>query len=193
MENLDANFWNDLYINHDTGWNIGTISTPIKEYIDQLDNKNLRILIPGCGLGHEGRYLHEQGFKNTHLLDFSQEAIDTFQEQNPGFPKENLHVEDFFSHQGEYDLIIEQTLFCALDPSLRQKYSDKTSELLKKGGKLVGLLFNREFEEGPPFGGTKEEYEQYFKPNYSVIRMEECYNSIEKRKGTELFIRMTKY
>jgi hypothetical protein len=63
---------------------------------------------------------------------------------------------------------------------------------LKPEGKLVGLLFNRSFEGGPPFGGSKEEYETYFHPYFSSIKMDECHNSIEPRMGTELFIQLQK-
>lgn len=46
---LDAHYWNERYQNSATGWDIGAVSTPLKEYIDQLDSKEIRILIPGCG------------------------------------------------------------------------------------------------------------------------------------------------
>ena len=110
----------------------------------------------------------------------------------PDFPSENLFVTDFFQHGGKYDLILEQTLYCAIDPSLRTKYAQKVNELLKTGGKLVGLLFDRNFESGPPFGGSKAKYMECFSPYFSHLKMEACYNSIEPRKGTELFIQLQK-
>ncbi|MCU0386695.1 MAG: TPMT family class I SAM-dependent methyltransferase, partial [Flavihumibacter sp.] len=82
--------------------------------------------------------------------------------------------------------------FCALDPSLRSQYVNKMSALLAPGGKLVGVLFNRAFEGGPPFGGSKEEYEQLFAKTFSRRSMEPCYNSIPPRRDAELFIRMEK-
>ena len=33
----------------ETGWDIGYVSTPIKEYFNQVKNKELKILIPGGG------------------------------------------------------------------------------------------------------------------------------------------------
>lgn len=62
------------------------------------------------------------------------------------------------------------------------------SELLKPGGKLIGLLFDRIFEGGPPFGGDKEEYEQLLKTQFTIKTLEPCYNSIQPRAGTELFM-----
>lgn len=192
MENLSKEYWSERYQMNQTGWDLGDIAPPIKAYIDQLEDKSLTILIPGCGNGHEGSYLFEKGFDNVHLLDFAEEPLRAFKQRNPLFPAENLHNEDFFKHHGQYDLIIEQTLFCAIDPSLRLKYAEKLNSLLKENGKVVGVLFNRDFQGGPPFGGSKEEYTTYFNPNFSTVKMEECYNSISPRKGTELFIQFKK-
>jgi methyl halide transferase len=61
---MDNNYWNTRYLEEQTGWDIGYPSTPLKEYIDQLTNKSIRILIPGCGNGYEGEYLHQNGFTN---------------------------------------------------------------------------------------------------------------------------------
>lgn len=61
---LDADFWNERYSSQQTGWDIGSPSTPLKEYIDQLTDKDIRILIPGCGNAYEAEYLHQQGFSN---------------------------------------------------------------------------------------------------------------------------------
>ena len=89
-----------------------------------------------------------------------------------------------------FDLIVEQTFFCAIDPSLRKKYFEKMYSLLKPKGKIVGLLFDTEFEVSPPFGGTKSEYENYFKNLFKINVFEKCYNSIKPREGKELFINL---
>lgn len=192
MEKLSADYWNNRYKESTDFWDLKEISPPFKAYIDQLLDKNLRILIPGCGYGYEGKYLFDKGFKNVFLLDFAEEPLLNFRKENPEFPVENLIKDDFFTHTGKYDLILEQTLFCAIDPKLRRDYSKKTSELLDLKGKLVGLLFNREFDLEPPYGGNKEEYLTYFTPFFSTVEMENCYNSILPRMGSELFVKMVK-
>jgi thiopurine S-methyltransferase len=65
-------------------------------------------------------------------------------------------------------------------------------DMLNDGGKLVGLLFDRDFQDGPPFGGNKEEYLNYFSPLFNIKIFEKCYNSIEPRMGSELFIILEK-
>lgn len=191
-EFLSPEFWSDRYKNDQTGWDLGQVSPPIQHYVDQLNNKDMKILIPGCGSGYEGEYLFRHGFKNVHLLDFAAAPLVAFKTRLPEFPETQLHVGDFFKHQGEYDLIIEQTLFCAIDPSLRRAYAEKAASLLRPGGKLVGVMFNREFEGGPPFGGSREEYITYFQPYFTTLNMDPCYNSITPRAGSEVFVNLVK-
>lgn len=190
MEKLDKHYWQQRYEEGSTGWDTGAVTTPIKEYVDQLKDKKIRILIPGCGNGYEAQYVYEQGFENVHVLDFAQQPLDDLLLRNPAFPQAHLHREDFFEHQGEYDLILEQTFFCALDPALRENYVVKMKSLLSEKGKLAGVLFNRDFKDGPPFGGTAEEYQQLFSAHFKNVSIAPCYNSIEPRQGTEVFIRI---
>ena len=189
MVQLNKDIWNERYHSNDIGWDVGHISTPLKEYFDQLENKNLKILIPGCGNAYEAEYLIQLGFKNVFLIDWAQKALDEFQKRNPNFPSKHLIWEDFFEHKGAYDLIIEQTFFCAINPSLREDYAIQMKSLLIKDGRLVGLLFNDKlYRNRPPFGGKKSEYLDLFSKHFQQVSMEKAYNSIPPRKGRELFI-----
>ena len=114
------------------------------------------------------------------------------QRPNILIPENQILYGDFFEHEGSYDLIIEQTFFCAIKPQLRQKYVLKCHELLNPNGKLLGVLFNREFEGGPPFGGSVEVYERLFKSQFSVVNVEECQYSIKPRIGNEVIINCKK-
>jgi thiopurine S-methyltransferase len=188
MQELNKTYWTNRYLTKKTGWDLGNISSPLKNYIDTIENKKLKILIPGAGNAYEAEYLFSKGFLNTFVLDFSDFPIKDFKKRNPDFPAKNLITEDFFEHIGSYDLIIEQTFFCAIEPILREKYVEKMSQLLAPNGKLVGLLFNSTFNsEGPPFGGNKEEYEKLFSKKFKIEKMELCKNSVKPRLGNELF------
>ena len=193
MVDLDENFWTRRYEDGYTGWDIGSVSRPIDQYLCQIENKDLEVLVPGGGNAYEVEKAWGLGFSKVHLLDISEYPIEKFLVRNPDFPRDQVHHEDFFEHQGQYDLILEQTFFCALDPGLRNSYSQKMHQLLKPGGKLVGVLFNREFEKhGPPFGGNESEYRQYFQSYFKFCAFEECYNSIPPRQGSELWINLQK-
>lgn len=185
---FDKAFWESKYSIEETGWDIGYASTPLITYFDQLLNKELKILIPGGGNCYEAEYLYEQGFKNIFVIDIAEQPLKNLKKRFPNFPDNQLINDDFFSHQEKYDLIVEQTFFCALDPVLRKKYVKKMVELLAEKGKLAGLLFDFELtEEGPPFGGSSEEYLKLFPPYFNIKKLEKCYNSIQPRAERELF------
>lgn len=187
MEELNAEYWSNRYQNNETGWDLGDLSPPLKAYFDQLSNKELKILIPGCGRGYEGIYLFKKGFLNVYFADFSPEVIDSIKKSIPEISNNQLICQDFFTIENKFDLIIEQTMFCAINPSLRERYVQKAEKLLRPNGKMVGLLFNRDFEGGPPFGGSKMEYENLFSKYFNLQIMENSYNSVEPLKGHELF------
>lgn len=189
QDTLNKTFWDTRYQNNETGWDLGMVSDPLKTYIDQIENKELKILIPGCGNSYEAEYLIGNGFTDVTLIDISEEAVKNLSEKFKNNPEIKIIEGDFFEHDGQYDLILEQTFFCALDPSLREKYAEKMYRLLKPGGKLAGVLFNCVFEkDGPPFGGSDKEYFEYFKTNFEIKVMNQCFNSIAPRNGNELFI-----
>ncbi|MGB1205843.1 MAG: methyltransferase domain-containing protein [Chitinophagales bacterium] len=188
MENLDKAYWQNRYEIADIGWDIGHISTPLKAYFDQLTDKKIKILIPGCGNAYEAEYLFQQGFEEVYILDWSQKALDNFNSRVPSFPSEHLIQSDFFRHEGKYDLIVEQTFFCALNPEKRKAYVQQMKALLYEKGRLAGLMFGVHFPKSPPYGGDKTEYEELFSPAFHIKTMEKCYNSIAPRQGSELFV-----
>lgn len=186
---FNQSFWEEKYSQSNTHWDIGEPSTPIKNYINQLTNKDLKILIPGSGNAYEAEYLHLQGFKNVFILDIAKQPLENFKNRVSNFPSAHLIHDDFFLHQQTYELIIEQTFFCALDPKLRNKYVEKMNQLLKPNGKIVGLLFNFELTEiGPPFGGSFIEYQLVFSKYFKIKTFEPAHNSIKPRAGRELFV-----
>ncbi|MFT5821693.1 MAG: SAM-dependent methyltransferase [Crocinitomix sp.] len=187
---MEKEFWDKRWNTKKTQWDMGNVSPPLKAYIDQLTDKTIRILIPGCGNAYEAQYLMEQGFKNTFIIEISKGAIDSFKTRYPDFPEEQIFHEDFFDLQSDkiYDLILEQTFFCAIQPEKRNDYAVKMKSLLKPKGKLIGLMFDFPLESGPPFGGSITEYETYFKPLFTQVAMEPAHNSIKARQGRELFV-----
>jgi|TARA_B110000444_G_C18807914_1_gene580984 SAM-dependent methyltransferase len=185
---LNKKNWNSRYDTKETGWDIGFVSPPLKEYIDQITDLNIKILIPGCGNAYEAEYLFNKGFKNIFIVDYSQIAISNLIKRIPDFPIFNAVCDDFFNISGQYDLILEQTFFCAIDPKLRNNYAKQISSLLKENGKLVGLFFSVPmFSDHPPFGGSKQEYIECFSKLFSINTIEKCYNSIKSRNNKELF------
>lgn len=190
---LDGDYWNNRYITETTGWDLGQVSPPLQAYIDQLADKNIQILIPGCGNTYEADYLIKKGFTNITLIDIAGALVESLQKKYRDIPNIKIIQGDFFEHSGQYDLVLEQTFFCALNTALRKRYADTMFALLKPEGKLTGLLFNRQFEEqGPPFGGSMAEYEQLFAGKFILKTLAPAYNSFSKRRDTELFMILVK-
>ncbi len=54
---LDKTYWKYRYQQKQTGWDIGFASTPLVTYFDHLNDKDIKILIPGCGNAYEAEYL----------------------------------------------------------------------------------------------------------------------------------------
>ncbi|WP_297694674.1 methyltransferase domain-containing protein [uncultured Eudoraea sp.] len=187
--NLNKEYWEERYAVNNLGWDIGAASTPLKEYIDQLEDKNLKILIPGAGNGYEAIYLHKSGFTNVYVLDLARQPLEKIKAEIPEIGDNQLINGDFFDLDlKDFDLILEQTFFCALNPKLRANYVQKMLQLLKQGGKLAGLFFDFPLTpSGPPFGGSAEEYKALFDPFLKIKVLERANNSIPPRKGKELF------
>lgn len=182
-------FWSKKYSEPNQKWDIGYISTPLKSYIDQLKNREIKILVPGAGNGYEVAYLWEMGFKDLYVVDIAPEPLVSLEQRVPKLPESRLIEEDFFKlDEGEFDLVLEQTFFCALPPEARSDYVKKMWEILKPGGKLAGLFFSFPLtSDGPPFGGSEAEYRSLFSPYFNLLTLEPAYNSIPPRAGNELF------
>ncbi len=188
MQKINKAYWNSLYQKKQLAWDVGYVSTPLKGYFNQLENKALQILVPGGGGGHEAAYLYENGFLKTFYLDFAEEAVNTFKRNYPAFPVSNIIRQDFFEHERTYDLIVEQAFFTSIIPEKRALLADRIVKLLKPGGKYAGVFFDKEFQESePPFGALKETYLELIKEKLSVKIFETAYNSIKARAGSEIF------
>lgn len=190
---LDESYWTERYHHQQTGWDLGQVSPPLGNYIDQLKDKDLAILIPGSGNSYEAAYLYHQGFKKVYILDISEVPLRAFKRKYPQFPDNQVLHDDFFSIQGRYDLILEQTFFSALSPDLRPQYVEKVLRMLRPGGKLVGVLFDDPlFTDHPPFGGSREDYLGFFAPHFKIRKFERSYNSVKPRQGREFFMILEK-
>lgn len=195
---FDAAYWQGRYMDARTSWDTGRVTPPLQGYFDQLDvRQQPRILIPGAGRAYEAEYLHQAGYRKVYVADIAPAALLAFKQRVPTFSGEHLLLEDFFALRpspGTFDLIVEQTFFCALNPSLRPAYARQCAHLLRPGGTLMGLLFDTDFGPvtEPPFGGSRAEYRRYFEPYFEFRHFETATNSIRPRAGRELFICLKK-
>lgn len=192
MHPPEAQYWDLRYLKGETGWNLNSLSPPLVHFIHSLPEtaKNWHILFPGSGESPDPAFWYNNGFKNTFALDFSSEARKLFLDKNPTFPSQQFLCTDFFCLPPEnWDLILEQTFFCALPPSLRKDYVEQMYRILKPGALLAGVWFNRHFEQnGPPYGSSVHENIDLFSLGFDIISAEPCSHSVKPRAGTEYWM-----
>ncbi|GAV21056.1 magnesium-protoporphyrin O-methyltransferase [Mariprofundus micogutta] len=146
----DRAFWEAKYENKETGWDRGGFSPALSTWLETLEP--CRILVPGCGRGHEVIELARRGF-DVVAVDVATPAINHMQAM---LEKEKLsatliHADLFELELEPFDAIYEQTCLCALQPTQWEKYEQWLHTQLKPGGQLLALFMQTGAEGGPPF------------------------------------------
>lgn len=157
--------WNASYKNQETPWDKG-LPTPVLNEVLARHPGVLqgRVLVPGCGLGHDARAIAAQGAAAVVGADIAPLAIEKAKACDTGNTVD-FRLIDMLAPAAEltgtFDAVWEHTCLCALDPELRSAYAAGVKAVLKPGGTLAGVFFiNPEMdpgETGPPFGITPEE------------------------------------
>lgn len=186
-------FWEDIYLADDAGWDLGDV-TPIFEFIAESISPG-KLCILGCGRGYDAVMFAQKGFDVT-AVDFAPSAIQAVQELADEADVFVKTVEtDIFSLRTEFDntfeYIIEQTCFCAINPSRRKDYEKLVKQILEPFGKLIGLWFPLDksiTDGGPPWGTTISEVKALFINEWKVEREEFPNLSIKSRMNREKLI-----
>ena len=147
------NDWENRYQQGQTGWDRGEVSPNLLHWLESELLKPCRILVPGCGNGHEVLALAEKGF-DVVAIDIAPTAIENL---TKALKTRQLNAEliqtDFFTWELEkpFDAIYEQTSLCALHPDEWVKYEKSLYSWLKPKGKLFAQFMQTGQESGPPF------------------------------------------
>lgn len=181
--------WQEHYDANDLGWDLGKVSPPFVKLWQEGKLPIGKALVPGCGRGHEVVFLAENGFDVTGI-DYSTGAITYL---NNALKERSLKGEvlcqDFFnldeSHNSAYDLVLEQTFFCAIPPRQRADYALNVSRILKPGGVLIGLFYHAGQPGGPPHNTTREDIEIHFSKHFEIQELNKTSLSAEQRKDKE--------
>jgi SAM-dependent methyltransferase len=148
-----AHHWNEKYLAGTTGWDRGETSPALHAWLESGELLPGRILIPGCGYGHEAVELARRGFDVT-ALDIAPAPLKRLeQELKAAGVTATLVQADALDWQADpaFDAIYEQTCLCALDPAHWQAYEAQLHAWLKPGGKFFALFMQTGREGGPPF------------------------------------------
>jgi methyl halide transferase len=181
--------WNKRYEDADTPWDKGEAHPVL---LDMLTRSALtgRVLVPGCGTGHDVRELARRGLEVVGL-DIASLALDQAR-AHPAVGREIYELGDLFHvperWRGYFDGVFEHTCFCAIDPARRPDYVASVAALLKPGGKLLAVFFvNPDNDgQGPPFGCTPQELDSLFAGKFRLREEHWEIPTYPERAGREL-------
>ena len=190
--------WDKRYRDKDTPWEKGSAAPPLLEYLENHRVQG-RVLVPGCGTGHEVRALAAQG-ADALGIDLSPAAIHLALANPP--PDQGLaryRVGDFLSPvlmetlSESFDHLFEHTCFCAIDPSQRTRYAQAAASALKPTGLLLGIFFTHlERESGPPYATPETLIDSVFSPYFEIEKSWRPKKTFPGREGEESMILMRK-
>lgn len=187
----DPDYWNDLYIARETGWDKGRAAPPIVRLLDEgLVPDGGTLVVFGAGRGHDALYAARVGLEVT-AVDFAEEAanhtrasaraaqldLEVLEENVFALPTLRPHA---------FDAALEHTAFCAIDPTRRPDYVEMVHAVLRPGGLFFGLFYAHGRPGGPPFATTEDEIRELYEPRFTVERLKIADDSFPSRSGEEL-------
>jgi len=184
-----SGFWTNIYQTETPGWEQGRESVVLPHVLPQLKLNKCRVLVLGAGSGHDAAYFAKQGHFVT-AVDFSEEAAARMEKNYPG--QFRVLKSDIFklpeNLTGQFDLIFEHTLYCAISPERRNGLVKVWKRMLSPGGNLLGVFFVHQKRVGPPFGGSEWEVRERLKASFDFLFWTRWRQSIETRKARELVV-----
>lgn len=189
----DAAYWQAVYEEGSPGWDKNAPAPPLVRVLREKGfAPGTQVLVPGCGWGHEALFLAQDGLAVT-AVDFAPAAIAGLKARAGALPIRALE-RDLFSlaadHAGVFDLVVEHTCFCAIPVERRGEYALVMAQVLREGGRLIGLFYEADREEGPPFTTTREDIHCHFSPHFEVLHLSRPEDSFEGRQGKEWLAEM---
>ncbi len=151
LDPAGAQFWEVRYRGGFTPWDAGQVPVQLRDFVAGNAAPG-RVLVPGCGSGHDVRCFGEAGWV-VEGIDFSPAAIEAAAEVLGPFAA-RVKLADFFGAEvaGPYALVYERAFLCALPRRLWPDWARRVAALVPRGGRLAGyFFFDAGVERGPPF------------------------------------------
>ena len=172
--------WESKYQASETPWDKGAPSPCLVDFLTEHSVSG-RVLVPGCGLGHDVRALQSSlggdAVQEVLGLDIAPSAVEGAR-RLPRLGGERYEVADLFdlppALRGCFDWVWEHTCFCAIDPAQRAAYVAAVAGALRPGGHLLAVFYldpgNDSPDEGPPFEVSIAELDRLFLPRFTLVR-----------------------
>jgi SAM-dependent methyltransferase len=158
--------WEARYLAGQTHWDRGDVSPALRHWLDRGEIPPGRILVPGCGHGHEIAALAAAGCHVT-AVDIAAQPVMRLMSTlaDAGLHARVVQADLLHWTPAEpFDAVYEQTCLCALEPDTWQEYADRLANWLVPGGKLFGLFMQTGRAGGPPYDCPVPAMRELFDP-----------------------------
>lgn len=188
----ESGFWTEIYETEDNPrWNLAEPAKALTDMLPRLKLSKSRILVPGCGEGHDAALFAREGHVVT-AVDFSAEAVRRAQALYGHLPNLRFVHADLFDTKAlperSFDVIFEHAVFCAVEPARRPELVRQWLRWLAPGGFLMGVFFIMDKRTGPPFGASEWELRRRLQKNFRFLFWGRWKDSLPRRRGRELFV-----
>lgn len=184
-------FWQERYQNKQSFWELGAPAPALADMLPRMKWPKSRVLVLGCGSGHDAAYFAQQGHVVT-AVDFATEALQSARAKYATLSNINWLQCDIFNlppdFAGAFDVVFEHTCYCAIDPIRRSQLVKTWLRCLAPRGHLLGVFFVNDQLQGPPFGGSEWEVRERLRKHFNFRFWGRWRQSPTGREGTELFV-----
>ena len=185
-----ATDWETLYQNGEAGWDKGAPAPGLLAFLAEMPLTG-RVLVPGCGRGHDVRAIAAAGADEVIGLDIAPSAFAGAET----LPNTRFVLGDLFAlpttFHNAFDALFEHTCFCAIPRERRDDYVQAVAGALKPGSLLLGVFYLNPRDDpdpalGPPFNATLDELDARFAEHFTLLRSDPPAVAFPGREGREV-------
>lgn len=185
-------FWDDLYERGGDGWEMGEPHPSLVHVVDTTPPPRGRVAVPGCGRGHDARFLSSRGY-DVVGFDFADAAVAEARRLASAAGAATFEQRDIFTLPRDwtnaFDGVWEYTCYCAIAPARRREYVDVLRAIIRPGGWLLACFFPlRAQTAGPPFKVSPAEVRRRLAPAFRIERAFPPLRSARGRQGREWMV-----
>lgn len=182
--------WEAAYQSGDTPWDKGRAHPALLGWLARHPVAG-RVLVPGCGPGHDVRALAASPLADVLGFDLAPSAVLAASRYGRAGTERYL-AGNFLTGEipgAPFDWIFEHTCFCAIDPALRSAYVRAAARALRPGGHLLAIFYRNPGHgsgDAPPYGCPMPEVDRLFAPWFATVCEEQDFATFEGREGREV-------